>query len=89
MQETMKNKIEAALTRGLIRDYFDIEFLLKQGIPIKTTKKNLSELLKLINNFTEKDFKVTLGSILEPDMRKYYIKNKFNFLVAKITNLLQ
>lgn len=84
LEQTMKNKIAAALARKDIRDFFDMEFLLRQGIPIKTTKAKLARLKKISSNFKEKDFKVTLGSVLDSDMRSYYLKNKFAYFLTKI-----
>lgn len=34
--------------------------------------------------FKEGDFKVTLGSILEPDMREYYTASGFSYLKEKL-----
>jgi predicted nucleotidyltransferase component of viral defense system len=89
LEQTMKNKIEAALERKEIRDCFDIEFLLMRGAPLTAPKKELEKLKDLLLGFKEKDFKVTLGSILEPDERKYYITNKFSYLLDKIENALR
>jgi predicted nucleotidyltransferase component of viral defense system len=85
LEQTMKNKINALLDRGEIRDSFDIEFLLRKGISLPELKaEQLSRLKKRVNGFKEKDFKVKLGSILESDVRKYYIENRFNHLLEKI-----
>jgi len=84
LPQMMKNKIDAALHRKDIRDCFDIEFLLRQGVGIESTHSRFIELRKLINSFKEKDYKVTLGSTLESDVRKYYIDNKLDYLIKKI-----
>lgn len=85
LEQAMKNKIDALLERGEIRDGFDIEFLLRKGIKLPELKaEQISKLKKRINGFTEKDFKVTLGSILEGDVRTYYLENKFSYLLEKI-----
>ncbi|MBW2575790.1 MAG: nucleotidyl transferase AbiEii/AbiGii toxin family protein [Deltaproteobacteria bacterium] len=87
LEQMMKNKIAALLERGEIRDGFDIEFLLRQGIPLPELKKNeISKLIKRIHAFKAKDFKVKLGSVLEGDIRKYYIENRFNFLRQKLSS---
>jgi hypothetical protein len=78
-------KIAALLDRGEIRDGFDIEFLLRKGINLPELKaKQLTRLKERVEGFKEKDFKVTLGSVLESDIRKYYIENKFHYLLEKI-----
>ena len=38
--------------------------------------------------FTEKDFKVKLGSIVESEFREYYAANRFGFLKEKLTAML-
>jgi len=81
LEQAMLNKVNALLERGEIRDGFDIEFLLRKGIAIpRLNKEQKSNLKKRIDGFKEKDFKVKLGSILQSDIRKYYIKNKFSYL---------
>ena len=85
--QTMKNKIEAGLSRREIRDFFDIEFLLRRGVPFETDKKTLEGLTKIITGFKDKDYKVTLGSVLEPEARRYYVKNKFSYLLETIRGL--
>ena len=83
-EQMMKNKIEALLDRGEIRDSFDIEFLLRKGIPFpEVTEEQLSRLMKILDGFKERDFKVKLGSILEGDARRYYIKSRFSYLREK------
>ena len=87
LEQAMQNKINAFMDRGEVRDGFDIEFLLRKGI-------NLPEMsADRVNKFTEKlsqlkemDFKVKLGSILEKDIREYYIVQKFAFLEEAVMN---
>ena len=89
LEQTMKNKIEAFLDRGEIRDCFDIEFLLRRGtdLPVEFMKKCI-EVQKKIARFKDVDFKVKLGSILEKDMRDYYVENRFSFLEEKIAAMI-
>ncbi len=85
LQQTMKNKIEALLDRTEIRDCFDIEFLLRKGVTLPTLQaEQLAGLKAKLDGFKGKDFKVKLGSILESDIRKYYIENRFNYLKEKL-----
>jgi hypothetical protein len=85
LDQTMKNKIEAFLDRGEIRDCFDIEFLLRRGIelPVLAGKQSI-EFRKRLAGFKDIDFKVKLGSILEDDIRNYYIVNRFSYLEEKL-----
>ena len=85
LEQAMINKVNALLERGEIRDGFDIEFLLRKGIAIpQLNQEQKNNLRKRIDGFKEKDFKVKLGSILESDMRKYYIKSRFSYLKEKL-----
>ena len=84
--EMMKNKIEAIIERKEIRDGFDIEFMLRRGINFpELTTKRLLQLKNVIEGFTEKEFKVTLGSVLESDIREYYISNRFGYLLETLS----
>lgn len=83
--QSMKNKIEALLGRHEIRDAFDIEFLLRSGAGLpKLSVKRTKDLVRTLEGFTDSDFKVKLGSVLEPDMRAYYNRSKFSFLWQKM-----
>jgi predicted nucleotidyltransferase component of viral defense system len=85
LSQTMDNKIAALITRGEIRDAFDIEFLLRKGITLpEMTMEDKSLLKKCLKSFRENDFKVNLGSILDEEMRSYYIKNHFRYLEEKL-----
>ena len=83
-EQTMKNKIEAAIDREEIRDCFDIEFLLRMGVPLTAGADKLAQLKKVIAGFKKFDYSVTLGSLLDPQTRKYYVENKFSYLLEKI-----
>jgi len=87
LEQAMKNKIAAFLGRHEIRDAFDIEFLLRKGVALpELPKEQRKRLIEKLDQFKEKDFKVKLGSILEPDMRKFYIENRFAYLKEKLAN---
>jgi hypothetical protein len=89
MDQTMSNKIEAFLDRGEIRDCFDIEFMLRRGVemPLKDEgqAKALQEKLARLN---DRDFKVKLASILEEDVREYYVTHRFRFLQEKLASIV-
>jgi hypothetical protein len=87
LKQTMKNKIAALLERVEIRDGFDIEFLLRQGIPLPDlSDAHKTKMITRLDGFKENDFKVKLGSILESDIRAYYIENQFNYLRQKLAS---
>jgi len=85
LSQMMKNKFDALLSRKIIRDAFDIEFLLMRGIELPSDKEKLQAALQIINNFKEQDFKVTLGSILDEKERNYYLKNRYKLLKDELT----
>ncbi len=87
LEQTMKNKIAALLERGEVRDGFDLEFLLRQGIPLPDlSDADKAKMIVRLDGFKENDFKVKLGSILESDIRTYYIENQFNYLRQKLAS---
>lgn len=89
LDQMMKNKIEAFLDRGEIRDCYDIEFLLRKGIALPTDESaKLLTFQTKLSRLKINDFKVKLGSILEKDMRSYYIENRFKFLVEKLAEII-
>ena len=89
LEQTMKNKIQAFLDRGEIRDCYDIEFLIRRGVNLPVdSDREVANLQKKIAGFKDMDFKVKLGSILEKDFRSYYNENKFSFLEEKLTAMI-
>jgi hypothetical protein len=85
LNQTMKNKFEAFLDRGEIRDCFDIEFMLRRGVELPAlTGRQSNEFQKKLARLKERDFKVKLGSILENEIRSYYVKQRFNYLEEKL-----
>lgn len=83
-EQTMKDKIAAAIDRREVRDCFDIEFLLRMGVPLSATKDELMKLKKVASGFKKTDYSVKLGAVLDAQTRNYYIRNKFEYLLEKI-----
>lgn len=89
LDQTMQNKISALLDRAEIRDCFDIEFLMRKGIELpEASREQINVLLKKIDDFKDRDFKVKLGSILDADLREYYVTRRFSFLKEKLLDCL-
>ena len=88
LDQTMKNKIQAFLDRGEIRDCFDIEFLLRRGIdlPLKAGRE-LNEFKKKVTRLKNIDFGVKLGSIVEKDIRDYYVMHRFSYLEERLASM--
>lgn len=88
LNQTMKNKFEAFLDRREIRDCFDIEFLLRRGVELPAlTNRQSNEFQKKLARFKERDFKVKLGSILENEIRNYYVEQRFRYLEEKLASM--
>jgi len=88
LEQTMKNKMNALLERGEMRDGFDIEFLLRKGIAFpELIDAQKLKIKKRLEGFKTKDFKVKLGSILESDIRGYYVESRFSYLHEKLREL--
>jgi len=80
----MAAKIAAFLDRKEIRDAYDLEFLVKRGIRPQASEEVLLQVADLIGRLTEKDYKVKLGSLIEPELRPYYRKENFRILKAAL-----
>jgi Nucleotidyl transferase AbiEii toxin, Type IV TA system len=87
LDQTMKNKIQAFLDRGEIRDCFDIEFLLRRGIVLPFKAGELNEFQKKLARLKNTDFRVKLGSILEKEIRDYYIMHRFSYLEERLASM--
>ena len=84
LKQMMRNKVSAFLSRKIIRDCFDIEFLLFRGIPLSASREETLKMLEIIEGFTPKDFKVTLGALLDAEDRQFYSENQFQFLKEEL-----
>ncbi len=85
LAEMFRRKVEAAKTRGEMRDFFDLEFLLKKGVSIDISDEDKAKLKKQIHQFGPKDFGGVLGALLEKDLRDYYRQNGFSYLEDKLS----
>ena len=89
LDQTMKNKFEAFLDRGEIRDCFDIEFMLRRGVEIPLMDEGQSiAFQKKLARLKDRDFKVKLGSIIENDVREYYVSHRFRLLEEKLASMV-
>jgi len=86
--QMMKNKIGALLDRKEIRDIFDIEFLTRKGVNISANYVELKKIKEIIKGFEKRDYYVTLGSLLADDIREYYKKDNFTYLLGIIDERL-
>ena len=84
----MALKTSALLDRGEIRDAYDMEFLVKRGIPPEADEKALRRVLERIGAFKKTDYSAKLGSLIAPDLRPYYRDQNFRILVAAIEKRL-
>jgi predicted nucleotidyltransferase component of viral defense system len=89
LEEMMKSKIEAFFSRKEIRDAYDIEFLLKRGIPLVTENEIPAKLLAGLEKLGKKDFSVKLGTLLDASARKYYLENGFRILEMSLRDKIK
>jgi predicted nucleotidyltransferase component of viral defense system len=89
LDQTMTNKIAAFLDRGEIRDCFDIEFMLRRGValPFKDGRQ-CAAFKKRLAGLKDTDFRVKLGSILDSNVRDYYMTHRFSYLEERLTSML-
>lgn len=89
LEQSMLNKVSALIDRNEIRDAFDIEFLLRRGIKFpQISNLELETIINRIKNYKARDFKVTLGSVIEKDLKEYYIQNRFQLLESTIQEIM-
>ncbi|MFH1790823.1 MAG: nucleotidyl transferase AbiEii/AbiGii toxin family protein [Candidatus Omnitrophota bacterium] len=86
--EMMKSKVETLLDRAEIRDVFDVEFLLRRGVPLAASRKQLKNVQDIIKSLKPRDYRITLGSLLEFKDRHYFKAANFRFTLNHISNLL-
>jgi len=87
LDDMMKSKIEAFLSRKEIRDAYDLEFLIKRGVSLSTDAQTAGQLLAALEKLGKKDFSVKLGALLPADLRKYYRENGFRILTSILETL--
>jgi len=88
LEQMMKNKISAFLDRKEIRDVFDIEFLTRKSVNVSENYEELKKIREIIKGFEKRDYYVTLGSLLADDIREYYKKDNFTYLLGIIDERL-
>jgi hypothetical protein len=88
LQQMMKNKTSALISRKLIRDCFDINFLLRRGVTLLEEKDTVIKMVNIIKRFKDRDYKVTLGSLLDAEERELFYQTKFSFLMEELASLL-
>lgn len=87
LDEMAERKIRALGDRNEMRDYFDLEFLLRKGIKLKLSYEVKILLQKRIGHFKKTDYGGVLGGLLERDLRDYYMKHGFSYLLEAVKSL--
>lgn len=78
LRESARRKLLAAKDRNEIRDFFDLDFLWRMGVRSPLEKGDKELLLKKIRAFTKRDYSVTLGALLEKELRDHYAAHGFS-----------
>ena len=89
LKDMLASKIDAFLKRKEIRDVYDIEFLLKRGIPLEAKDEKWMQIIKLIDSLTKRDYTVKLSSLLDERQRKYYVAENFKILKGALYQKLR
>ncbi len=84
LNQMMILKTRALLDRAEIRDAYDMEFMVKRGIPLPAGVDVPERLLQRINSFSKTDYSSKLGSLLEPEKRIYYREQNFRILINAV-----
>jgi len=84
LAQMLRNKVAALLDRQEIRDAFDLEFLLRRGVALEASVEQLRRMAQVLQRFHPQDYRVTLGSLLEPTARAYYQTHRFAYLAERI-----
>jgi len=85
LQQMLQKKIASLLSRGEIRDAFDVEFFVRKGIDVNLPEVEKKKVLKKLKGFKKRDFDVKLGGILQPELRDYYRRKGFTYLEEKFS----
>ena len=85
LQQMLRNKIVSLLSRGEIRDAFDLEFFLRKGVTLNLPEEEKQRVLKKLRGFKKRDFDVKLEGILQPELRDYYRRQRFAYLEEKLS----
>jgi predicted nucleotidyltransferase component of viral defense system len=84
LPDMMASKVNAFLDRKEIRDVYDLEFLVKRGVPLNLSKRQEAEVLQQIDHLSKRDYTVKLGMLLEDGQRLYYRNENFKILKAAL-----
>jgi predicted nucleotidyltransferase component of viral defense system len=84
LPDMMASKVNAFLNRKEIRDVYDLEFLVKRGVPLNLPEQQRKDVLEEINKLTKRDYTVKLGMLLEEEQRNYYRTENFKILKAAL-----
>ncbi len=84
LEESAKRKLLAIRGRDEVRDFFDLEFLLRRGASLDFSEEDRKLILSRVRRFKPADYGAALGSLLEKNLRNYYVKNGFAYLSEKI-----
>ena len=85
LAESAKRKLLAACQRTEIRDFFDLEFMLRKGVSASFSKQEKEMLAKKIAGFKKEDYSVHLGILLPKDLREYYAVHGFSYLKEQLS----
>jgi predicted nucleotidyltransferase component of viral defense system len=87
LPDFMRRKADAFLARREIRDAFDMEHMLRRGVPLTEPPARARALLAALESLARADYTVKLGSLLEPALRRYYVRENFVLLAGTLREI--
>jgi len=85
LRQILNNKVLALIDSGEIQDAFDLEFLVRKGVPLNLSEKQRAKLIRRLKGFRKDDFQMELGGMLLPEVRDYYKQQGFVYLEERLS----
>jgi len=85
LRQILNNKVLALIDSGEIQDAFDLEFLVRKGVPLNLSEKQRAKLIRRLKGFRKEDFQMKLGGMLLPEVRDYYKQQGFVYLEERLS----
>jgi hypothetical protein len=85
LKQVLKSKVSALIENGNIRDAFDLDFLVRKGIPLDLPEQKRKIFILRLKSFNSLDFDTQLGDLLLPEAKDMYLEQGFKHLEEKLS----
>jgi len=91
LAQMWRNKTESLLERQIIRDAYDLEFLIRRGAgnPSDLERERAEKILRIVRNFKNTDFTHSLKPLLPKDERDRLSGNRFILLEGALEEAIK